>query len=233
LNVKEWFPFTDYDFYSYLACGLVLLFGLDYWHTGGQYLFHDNWTFFQGALTVSLAYVAGQIIAIPSSMLIEHWLARKVLRPPAVLLISGAQNKVEKFIERFLIGRHYSPLPKGVINKIFLNAEKDTGLSRAKLEANLQEIFVPALEWARGVPETRSRIDFFRNQYTFSRNMAFSGLVVTVLLIDCTIRGHKPETLSWSIFSFILSMGMLIRFLKFYSCCATEILRKYAYCERS
>lgn len=226
---KDWFPFTDYDFYSYLACGLVLLFGFDYWSTGGQYLLHDNWTFFQGALAISLAYVTGQIIAIPSSIFIEHWLARKVLRPPAILLISGTQNKTEKFIEKFLIGRHYSPLPKGVIEKIFSKAEQDTELSRQELEKDIKEIFVPALELARSVPETKSRIDFFRNQYSFSRNMAFSGLVITILFCDSALRSGNESALPFAILSSIMSFGMLVRFLKFYSCCATEVLRAYAY----
>jgi hypothetical protein len=61
-----------------LACGLVLLFAIDYWHDAGHYLMHDNWTFLQVALVMALAYVTGQIIAMFSSIIFENGLARMV-----------------------------------------------------------------------------------------------------------------------------------------------------------
>jgi len=225
--MKDWFPLTSYDFYSYLACGMVFLFGLDYWYSGGDYLLHE-WTVFQGALAVGLAYVSGQLIAIPASMLLEHWLIRNVLRAPAILLLSSEHNKLEKFIERFLIGRHYSPLPKNVISRIYMRAEEETGLSYVDLKADIQEIFAPALVNARKNSETRDRINFFRNQYSFSRNISFSGLLVFSLMLDRFFRMGHDDAFGVMLFSLLMSFGMLIRFIKFYSCCAAEVLRSYA-----
>jgi hypothetical protein len=226
--MRDWFPFTNYDFYSYLACGLILLFGLDYWYTGGAYLIHNEWTFFKGALVVGLAYISGQIIAIPASMLFEHWLIRSILRAPAILLLSSEHSKFEKLIEKILIGRHYSPLPKNVISRIYKRAEKETGLSYVDLNANIQEVFAPALVNARKDVETRDRIDFFRNQYSFSRNVSFSGFLVFFLMLDSVLRTENTDSLELMFFSLLLSFGMLIRFIKFYSCCAAEVLRSYA-----
>lgn len=227
--MKEWFPFTDYDFYGYLACGLVLLFAADYWHSGGHYLVHDQWTFFQGALTIALAYVAGQIIAMPSSIVLENGLARGWMRPPVKVLLSSRQGKVERFIGRFIIGRYYAPLPAGTRDKIFQNAEADTGLTNAQLMANVEEVFMPAYNAARRSEDTRKRMDDFRNQYGFNRNMALSGLIATVLMIDRAWRGGDSEAWNLAIFAFLLSAGMLARFLKFYSCFAAEVLRAYAF----
>ena len=225
--MKDWFPFTSYDFYSYLACGMVFLFGVDYWYSGGQYLLHE-WTVSQGALIVALSYIVGQIIAIPSSMVLEHCLVRSALRAPAILMLSEKQNKTEKFIEKYLIGRHYSPLPKNVISRVYMRAEEETGLSHTALEADVNEIFAPALVNARKTAEIRDRIDFFRNQYSFSRNVSFSAFLVFLLMLDGYFRIGNEDFLAGMIFAFFISFGMLVRFIKFYSCCAAEVLRSYA-----
>jgi hypothetical protein len=226
-EMKDWFPLTSYDFYSYLACGMVFLFGFDYWYSGGTYLLRE-WTVSQGAFTVGLAYLLGQIIAIPASLLFEHWLIRSVLQAPAILLLSDKQNKLEKFIEKFLIGRHYSPLPKNVISRIYQRAEEETGLSYVDLKADIQAVFAPAMVNARQNTETSTRIDFFRNQYSFSRNISFSAILVFFLMLDYFFRLGKDDSLMYMFFALFISCGMLIRFIKFYSCCAAEVLRSYA-----
>lgn len=176
------FPFTDYDFYGYLSCGLVLLFAIDYWHTGGQYLIHDNWTFLQTTFALALAYVTGQIIAIPSSIIIEHWLARTLLRPPVTVLLSVRATKTEQFIEGFFLGQNYRPFPESLRDKVFANAERHTNTSRVELEANPEHVFSPAFTSVRKIEDVRKRLDDFRNQYGFNRNMAMSGFISTFLL---------------------------------------------------
>ncbi|MCG8097226.1 MAG: hypothetical protein JAZ17_26990 [Candidatus Thiodiazotropha endolucinida] len=224
--MKDWFPLTSYDFYSYLACGMVFLFGLDYWYSGGVYLLRE-WTVLQGVLAVALSYIIGQIIAIPASMILEHWLVRSVLRAPAKLLLSEDQSRLEGFIEKYFIGRHYSPLPKNVISRIYIRAEEETGLSHEDLRTDVNEVFAPALVNARKITEIRDRIDFFRNQYSFSRNVSFSAFLVFLLMSDSYFRSGVESSLGGMLFTFLISFGMLIRFIKFYSCSAAEVLRNY------
>lgn len=207
----------------------MLLFAADYWHSGGQYLIHDKWTFFQGALLVSVAYVAGQIIAMPSSTIIENGLARSILRPPAVILMSNRQTWYERWIARLLIGRYYAPLPSGTRDKILDNAEKQTGKSRAYLKDHNEEIFMAAFTSSRTVEDARKRMDDFRNQYGFNRNMACSGFLSAGLLFHRALRDSDTEARTFAIFALILSLGMLVRFLKFYSSFAAEVLRTYAF----
>jgi len=227
--LKQWFPFTDYDFYGYLACGLVVLFAFDYFQTGGQYLIHDHWSFIQGALIVSLAYVVGQIVAMPSSIILEHGFARGLLRPPAAVLMSNKPTMLEGFISRFLVGPYYSPFPEGTRTKILVNAETDTGLQHHQLLANTEEIFTPAYNAARKIEDSRKRMDDFRNQYGFNRNMCFSGLIATALLFIRAWEGADKNAWGLAVMALILSLGMLIRFLKFYTCFAREVLRSYAF----
>lgn len=141
----------------------------------------------------------------------------------------AASSTSGRFIGKFIIGRYYTPLPQGTRDKIFQNAEADTGLTNAQLLANVEEVFMPAYNHARNVEDTRKRIDDFRNQYGFNRNMALSGLITTGLMIDRAWRGGDSEAWSLAIFAFLLSAGMLARFLKFYSCFTAEVLRAYAF----
>jgi hypothetical protein len=228
--LKQWFPFTDYDFYGYIACGLVLLFAADYWHNGGHYLMHHNqWTFFQGVLVVTLAYITGQIIAMPSSTILENGLARSILRPPTVILMSNKQTWYERWIARLLGGRYYEPLPQGTRDNILDNAEKQTGKSRAHLSDHLEEVFMPAYVSSRTIEDSRKRMDDFRNQYGFNRNMAFSSLISACLLFHSAWRDSDPDAKTFAILALLLSLGMFLRFLKFYSCFSAEALRTYAF----
>lgn len=231
--MKEWFPFTDYDFYAYLACGMVVLFGADYWYSGGQYMSRDDWTFFQGILVVAVAYVAGQIIAMPSSIFLENGIARSMLRPPITILVSDNQSKVERWIGKYLIGRYYQPLPQGIRNKIFQKAAQQTDLTLDELRQSPEDIFMPAYHVARQSEDTRKRMDDFRNQYGFNRNMALSRLIVATLMFDKAIRGGDGNAYGLAVFALILSFGMVVRFLKFYSAFAAEVLRTYAFVDDS
>lgn len=227
--MKDWFPFTDYDFYSYLFCGLLLLFGLDLWANGGEYLWHDNWSFIGSSIVIALAYVSGQIISIPSSIIFEHLIVRKILRPPALILLSENHSVVERFVEKYLIGRHYSPLPRSVVDKVFLHAAEDTRLSRQELEQDLKAVFISAIIHSR--KSNNPRISFFRNQYSFSRNISFVIAVMTALFLYEWMIGECSWV--WPTTLFVASTSMFIRFLKFYSCCATEVISSYAYADKS
>ncbi len=227
--MKEWFPFTDYDFYGYLAAGLPVLFALDYSLTGGTLLITGTPTFMQGVLTVALAYIVGQIIAIPSSIIIEMCFARKILRPPAAVLLSDKAGWLDWLISTIFVGRYYAPLSENTRNKIFNLAQREEGLTQAQITTNPDVIFDAAYRHARKNEDARKRMDDFRNQYGFARNTTVSFLVAAILLFT---RGATDETaliVAWT--AIILSMGMLVRFIKFYSCFAGEMLKAYAYKE--
>lgn len=225
--MKNWFPFSDYEFYSYLFSGLMLLGGLDLYATDGTFFLTGNFSFVGSVVVVSTAYILGQVISIPSSILLEHWITRKVLRPPAMILLSDKQSKLEKFIEKFLIGRHYSPLPQKTIEKVLKQAEIDTGHNHQYLENNPREALAPAIIHSRKCEQAKSRINLFRNQYSFSRNVSFVSFVLAVLF---TV-GYFTKDMSagWPLFSLAVSICMFIRFIKFYSCCATEVVSSYAF----
>lgn len=232
MNLKSWFPFTDYDFYGYLSCGIVLLFIIDYWLTGGIYMVNAKWTVQQGAFATAIAYVAGQIIAIPSSIILEHGFARKLLRPPILVQMSKKVGIIERFIGSCIVGRYYTPLPESTRKKVLERAVIDTGLTEAKLLANMDNIFHPAFSSCQSYDSSKTRIDDFRNQYGFNRNMALIGFVSAGLLMHSIWYTDSNDAI-WAILSLIMGIGMLIRFLKFYAAFSAEILRTYAFGNRN
>src|ERR1043166_8109389 len=66
-NMSKDFPFTTYDFYAYLASGLLFLFSVDLIYTGGLIFARPEGNFVQIAIVVAAGYISGQILAIPSS----------------------------------------------------------------------------------------------------------------------------------------------------------------------
>ena len=228
--MKNWFPLTDYDFYGYLANGFVLLFVVDYIFSGGV-MGRENWTFVQIVLAIAVAYFAGQIFAIPSSIVLEHWLARRVLRPPTALLVGAVQmRRIDWFIARWMVGRYYEPLPEATRRMILEKAAAATNKAIAEIESDPEAIFGVAFTVARRNEDTRQRIDAFRNQYGLNRNMAFTALISACLFFGKAWSDEQSEVHLFAAFASILAaVGLFIRFLKFYSTFAAEVLRTFAF----
>jgi hypothetical protein len=227
--MKEWFPFTDYDFYAYLTSGVVVLFALDFSLTGGQYIIRNEWTFQEGVLAFSVAYVTGQILAIPSAVILEHGVCRWLLRPPNSVMLDTDASHVER-VMGFLVGRYYEPFPDNVRGNILDRALREESLSADQIAEKPNRLFQAAYHHATGRPETKARMNDLRNQYGFCRNMAMSGMVAAILLVGHAYASKgENHTWQWAFLSMILCFGMFLRFWKFYSAFNAEVLRAYAF----
>jgi len=117
--MKNWFPFTDYDFYAYLTSGGLALAVFDLLTTGGLWLARADWTFVQIVLVIAASYVIGQIAASVASLVIEHGLARWLLPSPAsVQLGVRKQGMAGRLIGRIVVGRYYTPFSEPIREKI-------------------------------------------------------------------------------------------------------------------
>ncbi len=229
--MRNWFPFTDYDFFGYLVSGFTLVFTADYVFNGGVIMLRENWTFVEIILAVGVAYFTGQITAYPSSLIIEHLLARRVLAPPITVMLSdGWPGWSSRVIGRAIVGRYYEPLPEPMRRKLIQRAAADNGTTTETVEADFELVFGPAFRIARQNADTRDRLDGFRNQYGLNRNMAFAALVTAGLFAWGPI-SDAPNTSTWVVLALVLFAGLLARFLKFYTAFAAEVLRAYAYTE--
>ncbi len=226
--MKNWFPFTDYDFYAYLSSGMIVLFALDYGINDGAVMFRNSWPFVQVVFLIATAYIVGHIIAGFASVLLEQWLGRRFLRSPvSVMMDMGASRFRERVIRCFFAVRYYEPQSEHIRSKILQNVAERLGKEPERID-NPEEVFQVAFPVARAVPDAAARLDEFRRMYGFSRNVALSGVVGAGALVYKAATSNEVTLYLWAAVVAILSICMFGRFVKFYAAFGSEVLRTYA-----
>ena len=226
--MKNYFPFTDYDFYAYLTSGMIVLFALDYGFNNGAIMLREDWPFVQIVFAVAIAYLVGQMVAGVASILLEHWIARRVLRPPvAIMMCLGAPRSGESFIGRWIVGRYYQPNSDGQRAAVLRKVAKKLGKQPEEI-IDPEDIFQVAFPVARQMPGAVERMDDFRKLYGFSRNVALSGLIAAGALAYRAAVAGEIELYWWALLVIVFSIAMFGRFLKFYAAYGAEVLRSYA-----
>lgn len=191
-------------------------------------MLRTDWPVVQIIFAVAIAYIVGQLLAAPSSILLEHGIARRFLHPPSDLLLSlKAPRRRESFIQRWITGRDYAPLPSRMVERIFDRAARALGTTRENV-SNAEEVFQLAYAAARKVPDTALRLDQLRTLYGLSRNVAFASGVCAVFLLGTLVTSRPPNAVWLAAAAFIVALGMYTRFLKFYAAFAAEVFRTYA-----
>lgn len=213
-------PFTSYDFWAYLSAGFMLLFALDQ-AAGTHLLMREKWTVVQGVMAVSVAYAVGQLVASASSWLYERLLVGKVLGNPRNILFGNVT--AWRGFQKLLPG-YFAPLPAET-QKTALEKGAKVGVDKPG-----EALFWPAHVYGRGTPAVAARLDNFLNLYGFCRNTALVGLIDAAMLYwsYCQPKG-PPEHLLWARISLVMSLGMTLRYLKFYRHFALEVFTSWAY----
>ena len=226
--MKSWFPFTDYDFYAYLTSGLIVLFSLDFGLNDGAIVLREKWPFIQIVFLIAIAYIIGQIVAGFSSVIFEHWFARRCLRPPtSVMMNFGKRPWGEQFIGKWIVGRDYEPISENRRAVILALVAKK--LSKEPNEiTDPEDVFQVAFPVARSAADTAQRMDDFRKLYGFSRNIVLSGIIGSIAMAYRAFSTGQTDFYWWALVVFVLSLAMLGRFLKFYVAYTAEVLRTYA-----
>ena len=212
-------PFSVYDFFAYLSSGAVLLVTADYVAATGL-LFQKELGTILGVVLILLAYVCGQIVAHFSSWLLEKFVVGRVLRNPSLVLLG------EKPTWRswpWIFRNYFCPLPAGTQHRVFRQAQA-RGVS-GKGEA----LFLHAYPIATAsIASLQGRLDDFRNQYGFARNMSFAFLVAALAIVFCNRLAYHPVRLSWAVLAGIAGISLFYRYLKFFRQFSYELLIRYA-----
>lgn len=230
--MRNWFPFTDYDFYGYLSSGAGFLFVCDLAFNGGAITFRPEWTFVQVVLAVAAAYAAGQLMAWPSSLFLEHLLTHRILHSPFDIQVGAAAPRCrERAVNAVLTGRDFRPLDEDTRDLLVSRASNTTGKNVSIFKDDPARLFDPAYEFAKTVPQTKERMDQFRNLYGMMRNLAFTGLLSAVVFAGRAWAMGDNQLWTWAAIALLGGLGMLIRYWKFYGAFASEITRCYAFHE--
>jgi hypothetical protein len=72
------------------------------------------------------------------------------------------------------------------------------------------------------------RLDSFRNQYGFSRNLGFASIVVGIAILFRWWSNHDPNLLKYGTTSVVAGLLLLYRFLKFFRQYTYELFNSYA-----
>ena len=212
-------PFDPYDFFGYLASGLLVVVGMEF-VLGFPEIMHRELTAVETAVLVLTVYIAGQLTATPAKALLEDFVVAKLLQRPTVNLF----RRKTPWIGRFFFPGFYKPLPYGVQQKILTKAEgegiKETG----------ESLFLHVRYDARitGNEELMAKLASFLNKYGFARNLAFVSLLVGLALL---IRYHvDPRTilLQYGVTALVGALLLFYRYLKFLRQYSFELFNVYA-----
>ncbi len=214
----EKIPFNTYDFFGYLAAGSVVVCTVDYGYGDRFILGGRPATTFVYFLAILVSYITGQVVSQIAGWIIERGFARRLLGTPFRLLMSDVRHRG---IGPFFFPGYFEILPKTVRDKAADRREKN-GLKQPN-----EGFFAHVYEEISGVDRKARRLDSFRDQYGFARNVTFS-LFFAAIALGIAMWMKKPVNPWIPSGAAVLAVGMFYRFLKFYRLFSVELLRAYA-----
>ena len=224
--MKNWFPFTDYDFYAYISAGVIVIAGIDYTLFGAVLVGRAEWTIVQGVFWTMFSYLVGHITAGLSSFALEQMLINKVFCSPVLIILGLRKPRWFERLFKLLFAREYSAFPTENSDMILDKLASSLKCERSSLRDS-ETIFQTAFLVSRYETTSEVRLNQFMNQYGLCRNVAFAFLLVAVLLAWKRLC-QPAEMDGWLLLgSLLMAGGMYGRFLKFYSAYSREILRTF------
>jgi hypothetical protein len=210
-------PFGVYDFFAYLSSGTVMLVALDHVCRTGL-LGQVHTTPLVAVVLVIAAYVSGQIVAHFSSFLLEQLFVGKLLHRPSSVLLGSEPHFL--FLEK-LFPNYHRGLPPSTRIRIQQQA------AARGYEAKGEALFLHAYALVTANEKAQARLDEFRNQYGFARNMSFAFIASSLML---AIARYFGDTLQPAFIVLVFGAGatLLYRYLKFFRQYSYELFIRYA-----
>ena len=167
---------------------------------------------------VVLAYVCGQIVAHFSAFLYEQTVVSRLLKRPNELLMGGTP----KWFQRVMFPNFCRPLPSEVQERIAAR------MKAREFNGKGEGLFLHCYAVVTVNEARQNRLDAFRNQYGFARNMSFAFLVAAVGIVIGHYVGVHPVRLRWALLSGLASITLFYRYLKFLRQFSYEMFLRYA-----
>lgn len=214
-------PFDPYDFFGYLASGLVLVLGMNVVLGFPQVLGADLKPI-ETLFLILAVYVTGHITASPAKALLEDAIVGRLLGSPSVNLIASRRSAVWPR----LFPEYYRPLPERTRAQLLAKCAAEGLLSDDEGE--------PLFLHIRFRPEIRidavlmKRLDEFRNKYGFCRNLSFVTFLVGIAMVARWQFDPRPELLQYGATSIVASAMLFYRYLKFIRLYTFELFNTYA-----
>lgn len=217
--MEKYFPFSDYDFFGYLASGLYFWFSLDFVLNDSRTL-NAGWTVPQSLFVIAVAYITGHLIAGFAKAINEDLLVARILGRPLAVLMGRKQQSI--FFRR-LLPRYYMPAPQHTRDLVFERA-------RAKgIDSVGEDLFAFVYAASRKIERAAKRADGFLNLYGLCRNVSMSaGAILIVCLLHRALQSVDVD--AWFLIgTAVVMIGMFGRYLKFYRLFVLELINSCAY----
>lgn len=211
-------PFSVYDFFAYLSSGAVWVVTADY-VLGIGLLNQKEISPVFGITLVIFAYVCGHIVAHFSSFIMEQLLVARLLKRPASILMGEASRW---WFLPWLFPNYFRSLPGQTQRRIIEQAEARSAKSTG------EALFLHAYPLVTSSGSLQARLDDFRNQYGFARNMSFAFLVSAIAILIAHKLDYHPVRLRWALLSAFTGVTLFYRYLKFFRQYSYELFLRYA-----
>lgn len=220
--MRDWFPLTNYEFYAFVASGMLLVATFDYCFAEAILVHRTEWTSVQFIFWTVVSFIVGHICAAPAAGLVEHLLARTIFHDPMSVQLGLKPSRWREWTVAWLFAyREYAPLTLATREAILIAVAADAD------GRSTHRVFEVAYPVARESEDTARRLESFQNAYGFCRNIVFVALIATgALAYRYTVYGITHD-LWLSLAAFAIMIGMYGRFLKYYALFGREVLIRY------
>jgi hypothetical protein len=214
-------PFGLYDFFGYLASGLLIVVGMELVFGFPPILGRDL-TVIETAILILGGYVAGQAVATPAKLILEDGLVDKLLRRPSVNLFREKRPR----IGRFLFPGYFQQLPEQTRKKI-LDRAGNEGVTGTGEDLFLLVRYSADIRDNQAIMDRLSR---FLANYGFARNLSFTSLIVGIAILarPLVVEHPDPEQVKYGIVALVAGVLLVYRYLKFFRQYSYEMFNAYA-----
>jgi len=213
------FPFDAYDFFGYLATGLLILVGLE--HIVGVPEITGKELKTLDLLVVALgAYIVGQITATPAKALLEDFLVGKLLKKPSTNLMREKRPWMW-----FAFPGYLSALPAPVRGRVLARASSE---GESAVDGEALFLHIRFRDYVRTDAVLIGRLDSFLNKYGFNRNLCFACLAVGLAILCTTTFDVSSQTSRYALLSVVAGVALFYRYLKFFRQYSYELFNAYA-----
>lgn len=215
-------PFTLYEILNYLGAGFVLIAAVDIAFNAGWFSTKDPPLGFV-VLTITIAYIAGHVVANFSGFVLERVAARGILGAPEDNLFAHHRSRL-----RFLFPGYFDPLPEQTRARVFDGAEA-AGITKPG-----RALFYHCHAIVKHSAVVNARLSTFLNMYGFCRNVGAACLMAAAIIwFEATFgawlgRAGQVVKFRWSAGAFFAGVVMFYRYLKFYRHYTVEVFTSYA-----
>jgi hypothetical protein len=172
-----------------------------------------------GVAVLIITYVVGQTVAHFSSFFLEQIVVHRMLKRPSSLLM-GAKPSLKPF--KWLFPNYHRALAPATQESVRRQA------TARGCSAEDEGLFQHAYPVVTAEERAQARLDDFRNQYGFARNMAFAFVVAATSIAVAYRFGHQPVRLRWAALALLAGITMFYRYLKFFRQFSYELFLRYA-----